>query len=124
MLADIVGGRLGRPVVVDNDVNVLALGEWMYGAGRGTRSLVVLALGTGVGGGIILDGRLHRGQGGHGELPVGHQAGQQQGHGQERGGDGPPNEELGDIHRRTARVAPVISIHCFADGCLAHGCPA
>jgi len=65
-LADIVGGRLGRPVVVDNDVNVLALGEWMFGAGKGTRSLVVLALGTGVGGGIILDGRLHRGQGGFG----------------------------------------------------------
>src|SRR5439155_15389301 len=61
-----VSGRLGQPVFVDNDVNVLALGEWMFGAGRGTRSLVVLALGTGVGGGIILEGRLHRGQGGFG----------------------------------------------------------
>jgi glucokinase len=52
---------LGLPVFVDNDVNVLALAEWMWGAGRGARSLVMLALGTGVGGGIILDGRLHRG---------------------------------------------------------------
>ncbi len=65
-LAAVVGGRLGLPVFVDNDVNVLALGEWMFGAGRGARSLVVLALGTGVGGGIILEGRLHRGQGGFG----------------------------------------------------------
>ena len=65
-LTAVVGGRLGLPAFVDNDVNVLALGEWMFGAGRGTRSLVVLALGTGVGGGIILDGRLHRGQGGFG----------------------------------------------------------
>lgn len=65
-LAAVVGARLGLPAFVDNDVNVLALGEWMFGAGKGTRSLVVLALGTGVGGGIILDGRLHRGQGGFG----------------------------------------------------------
>lgn len=65
-LADMVAQRLAVPVFVDNDVNVLALGEWMFGAGRGARSLVVLALGTGVGGGIILDGRLHRGQGGFG----------------------------------------------------------
>ena len=65
-LADTVQQRLGLPVFVDNDVNVLALGEWMFGAGRGARSLVVLALGTGVGGGIILEGRLHRGHGGFG----------------------------------------------------------
>ena len=65
-LAAVVGARLGRPVFVDNDVNVLALGEWMFGAARGARSLVVLALGTGVGGGIVLEGRLHRGHGGFG----------------------------------------------------------
>jgi glucokinase len=65
-LAELVAKRLGGPVFADNDVNVLALGEWIFGAGRGARSLVVLALGTGVGGGIILDGTLHRGQGGFG----------------------------------------------------------
>lgn len=65
-LADAVGKRLALPAFVDNDVNVLALGEWMFGAGKGRRSLVVLAIGTGVGGGIILDGQLHRGQGGFG----------------------------------------------------------
>ena len=53
--------RLGRPVHVENDVNALAYGEWRLGAGRGTRNLVVLALGTGVGGGLILDGKLYRG---------------------------------------------------------------
>lgn len=65
-LAETVARRVAVPVFVDNDVNVLALGEWMFGAGRGAGSLVVLALGTGVGGGIILDGRLHRGQKGFG----------------------------------------------------------
>jgi glucokinase len=65
-LAEAIRDRTGLPVFADNDVNVLALGEWMYGAGQGARSLVVLALGTGVGGGIILDGTLHRGHGGFG----------------------------------------------------------
>jgi glucokinase len=54
------------PVFVDNDVNALALAEWRFGAGRGARSLVVLAPGTGFGAGIILDGRLVRGVAGFG----------------------------------------------------------
>jgi len=65
-LAERLGRPRGLPVFVDNDVNALALAEWMWGAGRGAHSLVVLALGTGVGGGIILDGRLHRGNAGFG----------------------------------------------------------
>jgi len=65
-LAATVGAHSGIPVYADNDVNVLALGEWMFGAGRGARFLVVLAIGTGVGGGIIQDGLLVRGQGGFG----------------------------------------------------------
>jgi len=65
-LGAIVSERMDLPVFVDNDVNALALGEWMFGAGRGARSLVLLALGTGVGGGIILEGRLVRGRGGYG----------------------------------------------------------
>src|SRR5438094_886953 len=60
--------RCGLPVFVDNDVNALALGEWMFGAARGVASLVVLAAGTGVGGGIVLDGHLVRGAGFGGEL--------------------------------------------------------
>jgi glucokinase len=65
-LAAMVAAESGIPVYVDNDVNVLALGEWMFGAGQDARFLVVLAIGTGVGGGIIQDGKLVRGQGGFG----------------------------------------------------------
>src|SRR3989454_10291270 len=50
--------RFGLFACVDNDVNALALGEWMFGAGRGARSLVVLAAGTGFGAGLGLDRRL------------------------------------------------------------------
>jgi predicted NBD/HSP70 family sugar kinase len=58
--------RFGLPAFIDNDVNALALAEWQFGAARGTRSLVVLAPGTGFGSGIVLDGRLVRGAAGFG----------------------------------------------------------
>jgi glucokinase len=61
--------RFGVPVGVDNDANAAALAEWAAGAGRGTRHMVILTLGTGFGGGLILDGRLYRGAvGAAGEL--------------------------------------------------------
>jgi glucokinase len=53
--------RFALPVGVDNDGNAAALAEWRLGAGRGTSTLVMLTLGTGVGGGIVLDGALYRG---------------------------------------------------------------
>lgn len=60
---------LGIPVFVDNDVNVGTLGEFVLGAGRGTRDMVALFVGTGIGGGLIIDGRLHRGfRGAAGEI--------------------------------------------------------
>ncbi len=65
-LADELTAEFGLPACVDNDVNALALGEWMFGAGRGARSLVVLAAGTGFGAGVVLEGRLVRGAGGFG----------------------------------------------------------
>lgn len=65
-LAASLRARFGLPAYVDNDVNALALGEWRFGAGRGLRSLVVLAPGTGFGCGIILEGRLVRGINGFG----------------------------------------------------------
>lgn len=52
---------LGVEVTLENDANAAALGEFWIGAGRGARSLVFLGLGTGVGGGIVLDGRIVRG---------------------------------------------------------------
>ena len=52
---------LNLPVRVENDANATALAEWQYGAGKGTRNFVFLTMGTGIGGGLILDGRLYRG---------------------------------------------------------------
>ena len=53
--------RLNVPVWVDNDVNAVALAEYRFGAGVGYNSMVCVAVGTGVGGGIIINGRLWRG---------------------------------------------------------------
>ena len=60
-LNDVLGERFGVPVAVENDANVAALAEWKLGAGRGADNLVLLTLGTGVGGGVIFDGALYRG---------------------------------------------------------------
>ena len=56
--------RFERPVAIDNDANAAAIAEWSLGAGRGTRDMVMLTLGTGIGGGLILDGRPYRGTAG------------------------------------------------------------
>jgi len=53
------------PLRVGNDANMAAYGEFKHGAGRGARSLVLLTLGTGIGSGIILDGKLWEGEGGY-----------------------------------------------------------
>jgi glucokinase len=60
-LAAHLGGRFSLPVGVENDGNAIALAEWRVGAGTGANDLVALALGTGVGGGVVIDGRLFRG---------------------------------------------------------------
>jgi len=60
-LAEMLSGLVGLPVMIENDVNAGAVGEFTYGAGRGARDLVALFVGTGLGGGLILDGRLRRG---------------------------------------------------------------
>ncbi|MGZ5479668.1 MAG: ROK family protein [Candidatus Aminicenantales bacterium] len=52
------------PVRIGNDANLAAYGEFRHGAGRGARSLVLLTVGTGIGGGIILDGKVWEGEGG------------------------------------------------------------
>ena len=53
--------RLGIKTYIDNDVNAMTLGEFYYGAAKGAKNVVCLTLGTGIGGGIIIDGRLYRG---------------------------------------------------------------
>nr|MBA2424874.1 ROK family protein [Actinomycetota bacterium] len=60
-LAGHARGRFGLPVGVENDANAATLAEWKLGAGRGTSNLVLLTLGTGVGGGVVLEDRLYRG---------------------------------------------------------------
>jgi glucokinase len=61
---DLVGharARFGMPVGVENDANAAALAEWKLGAGESVSNLLMLTLGTGVGGGLVLDDRLYRG---------------------------------------------------------------
>jgi len=70
-LRSMLGDALGLPVVVDNDANVAALGEVRHGAARGARDALVVTLGTGIGGGIILDGHLYRGAHGY-AAEIGH----------------------------------------------------
>lgn len=53
--------RTGLPAFLCNDANACALAEWYFGAGRGTRNMIFLTFGTGMGAGLILDGRLYAG---------------------------------------------------------------
>ncbi len=63
-LRNLLSNRLGRPVVLDNDGHAAALGEWHFGAGRGCRNFVYVTVSTGIGGGVVADGRILRGRGG------------------------------------------------------------
>jgi glucokinase len=65
-LRDLMSERLGLPVFMDNDANVAALAEHRFGAARGTRNAVLLTIGTGIGGGLVLDGVPYRGSTGAG----------------------------------------------------------
>ena len=60
-----VEGALGIPVAVDNDATCAAVAEWRVGAARGCRDALVVTLGTGIGGGAIVDGRVARGHNGY-----------------------------------------------------------
>jgi len=53
--------RIGLPVVIENDANSAAWGEFKFGAGRGKDNILMLTVGTGIGGGIVVDSNLHRG---------------------------------------------------------------
>ncbi len=60
-LGALLAGKLGLPVKVCNDANAAALGEAKYGAGAGVKDSILITLGTGVGGGIVIDGKLFEG---------------------------------------------------------------
>ena len=63
-IRDKVATRLGLPATLDNDANCATYGEWWQGAGRGSHNMAGVTMGTGIGGGLILEGRLLRGASG------------------------------------------------------------
>jgi glucokinase len=65
-IRDLMQERVGLPVFVDNDANVAALAEHLYGAAKGADDVVMLTIGTGIGGGLILGGEVYRGSTGAG----------------------------------------------------------
>src|ERR1044072_2630752 len=73
-LADALTSRLGLPAILENDANAAAVGEMWQGAAVGCKTIICVTLGTGVGGGIILDGKLWRGVDGA-AAEIGHMCG-------------------------------------------------
>jgi glucokinase len=70
-LRELLTERMGAPVLIGNDANLAALGEWKFGAGRGYKDVLFVTVSTGIGGGVVLDDRLLLGQ--HGlATEVGH----------------------------------------------------
>ncbi len=63
-VAGLLGERVGRRVHVDNDATCAAVSEWLYGAARGATDMVLVTLGTGIGGGLVAGGKLQRGKNG------------------------------------------------------------
>lgn len=60
-ITEILSERYNVPAYLQNDANACALAEWLYGAGKGTRNMVFMTFGTGLGAGLILDGKLYAG---------------------------------------------------------------
>lgn len=67
-LAEAVAAALRVPVVVDNDANMAGLAEARHGAGAGRRTVLMVTMGTGIGGALVIDGRVERGRGHLGEI--------------------------------------------------------
>jgi glucokinase len=65
-LRDTIQNKTGLPTAILNDVRSITFGEWMFGAGKGVDTVAVLAIGTGIGGGLVIDNKLHLGIGGTG----------------------------------------------------------
>src|SRR5919205_3048244 len=70
-IANDLSGALGLPCIVDNDANAAAWGEFRFGAGREADDMLLVTVGTGIGGGIVIGGRLFRGAHGLG-AEIGH----------------------------------------------------
>jgi len=94
-LRTLLNERTGLHVIIENDANAMAYGEWKYGAAKNGRHVICITLGTGVGGALILDGRLYRGaQLGAGE--IGHMSIDLRGRPGPYGNDGGLEEYVGN----------------------------
>lgn len=117
-LAKIMSERTGLFTAIDNDVNAMTYGEWKYGAAMNGSHVVCITLGTGVGGGLILDGRLYRGaQLGAGE--IGHMSIDYRGKPGPFGNDGNIEEYVGNrqIAERAAALYRSAGVQRTADQC-------
>lgn len=106
-LRRMVAEAIGLPTRIENDANAAAYGEYLAGAARGTTNAIVLTIGTGIGGGLILNGSLYRGGGFAGE--VGHMT-------IERDGDPCPCGNAGCLERMANAEAVVRSVSRLLDG--------
>lgn len=70
-IAQVIKDALGVPVVVDNDANLAALAEWTWGSGRGSDCFLYVTCSVGIGGGLVIDGKIHHGGNGM-ALEIGH----------------------------------------------------
>ncbi|MED4587044.1 ROK family transcriptional regulator [Brevibacillus choshinensis] len=95
-----IQARLGLPVIIDNDVNMMTLGEYVRGVGIGHSNVVYMYVGTGIGSGIILDGQFYRGsREAAGEIGF---------------------MMIGPVHNRTKRAAGVFETHYSVPGIVQH----
>ncbi|KQL45817.1 transcriptional regulator [Brevibacillus choshinensis] len=95
-----IQARLGLPVIIDNDVNMMTLGEYVRGVGVGHSNVVYMYVGTGIGSGIILDGQFYRGsREAAGEIGF---------------------MMIGPVHNRTKRAAGVFETHYSVPGIVQH----
>ena len=106
-LQRMVAEALGLPTSIGNDANAAAYGEFVAGAARGATNAVVLTLGTGIGGGLILEGKLYRGGGFAGE--VGHMT-------VDRDGDSCPCGSAGCLERLASAEAVVRNVRRLVEG--------
>lgn len=100
-IGDLLTERIGLPVVVDNDVNVAVYGEAKHGAGIGSDHIVGAWIGTGVGGGLVLDGRLYYGH---------HFSAGEIGHIQLYPGNPPGSRSVENICSRTALAERLVGL--------------
>jgi glucokinase len=117
LLRDRMSELLGLPVRLENDANAAALAEWRFGAGRGASNLVYLTMSTGVGTGLILDGRLYRGHRGRAS-EFGHSCVEWDGERCECGQRGCLEAYLGGAAwtRRLREITPTTSRACVLAG--------